>query len=123
MVDDLISLTAEIYGEKYARARVIFLAGSLIRGEGTSTSDLDLVVVFDRLEAAYRESYIYKNLFGYDLIFIAIDKVTHQIGIFDCSDKFLQSGEDKVKRAAEAYELFYKTEDFDPQQFLLTRTL
>ena len=69
------------------------------------------------------QAYIYKNLFGYDLIFIAIDKGTNQIGIFDCSDKFLQAGEDKVKRAAEAYELFYKTEDFDPQQFLLTKTL
>lgn len=69
------------------------------------------------------QAYIYKNLFGYDLIFIAIDKITNQIGIFDCSEKFLQAGEDKVKRAAEAYELFYKTEDFDPQQHLVTKTL
>jgi len=57
------------------------------------------------------------------MIFMAIDKGTHQIGIFDCSDKFLQNGEDKVMRAIEAYDLFYKTEDFDPQQHLVTRTL
>jgi len=69
------------------------------------------------------QAYIYQKLFGYNMIFMAIDKQTHQIGIFDCSDSFIASGEDKVKRAVEAYELFYKTEDFDPQQFLLTKTL
>jgi hypothetical protein len=69
------------------------------------------------------QAYIYKKLFGYDLIFIAIDKKSHQIGIFDCSDKFLQGGEDKVLKAIDAYNLFFKTEDFDPQQHLLTRTL
>ena len=69
------------------------------------------------------QAYIYKKLFGYDLIFIAIDKTTNQIGIFDCSERFLQSGEDKVIKAVEAYQLFYETEDFDPKQFLLTKTL
>ena len=69
------------------------------------------------------QAYIYKKLFGYDLVFIAIDKKTHQIGIFDCSDRFLQGGEDKVKLAIDAYKLFFKTEDFDPQQYLLTKTL
>jgi len=69
------------------------------------------------------QAYIYKKLFGYDLIFIAIDKTTNQIGIFDCSEKFLQAGKDKVLKAVEAYQLFYETEDFDPKQFLLTKTL
>jgi len=69
------------------------------------------------------QAYIYKKLFGYDLIFMAIDKSTHQIGIFDCSENFLKNGEEKVLRAIEAYELFYKTKDFDPQQHLLTKTL
>lgn len=35
----------------------MFLAGSLVRGEGTPYSDLDLVIVFDRLPKAYRESF------------------------------------------------------------------
>jgi hypothetical protein len=69
------------------------------------------------------QAYIYKKLFGYDMIFMAIDKTTHQIGIFDCSENFLANGEDKVKRAVEAYDLFYRTEDFDPKQFLITKTL
>ena len=69
------------------------------------------------------QAYIYKKLFDYDMIFMAIDKTTHQIGIFDCSDNFLANGEDKVRKAVEAYDLFFKTEDFDPQQFLITKTL
>jgi hypothetical protein len=69
------------------------------------------------------QAYIYKKLFGYDLVFMAIDKQTNQIGIFDCSENFLRNGEDKVMRAIDAYTLFYKTDGFDPQQHLLTKTL
>ena len=69
------------------------------------------------------QAYIYSKIFGYDLIFIAIDKTSHQIGIFDCSDSFLEKGQDKVKRAVEAYELFFTTEGFDPKQFFITKTL
>jgi hypothetical protein len=69
------------------------------------------------------QAYIYRKLFGYDLIFMAIDKNTNQIGIFDCSDSFIKTGESKVERAVEAYKLFYETEGFDPKQFLLTKTL
>jgi hypothetical protein len=69
------------------------------------------------------QAYIYSKLFGYEMLFIAIDKNTHQIGIFDCSPEFYERGQDKVKRAVEAYELFYKSEDFDPKQYFLTKTL
>ncbi len=61
MLDKLISITSEIYSTQYPGAEVIFLAGSVVRGESTSTSDLDLVVVFKHLSCAYRESYFYKN--------------------------------------------------------------
>ena len=56
-------------------------------------------------------------------MFIAIDKTSHQIGIFDCSQDFYRSGEDKVERAVEAYELFYNTKGFDPKQYFLQETL
>ena len=69
------------------------------------------------------QAYIYKKLFGYDFMFIAIDKTSHQIGIFDCSRDFYISGEDKVERAVQAYELFYNTEGFDPKQYFLQETL
>ena len=78
--------------------------------------------------SAYRYNYdsqafIYRKLFGYDMIFIVIDKSTHQLGIFDCSDTFYESGQDKVLRAEEAYELFYKTKDFNPKQYFISKTL
>ena len=57
------------------------------------------------------------------MIFIAIDKNTGQIGIFDCSDEFLSSGFDKVEKASEVYNLFYKTEGFDPQNYFINKTL
>ena len=78
--------------------------------------------------SAYRynydsQAYIYRKIFGYDMLFIAIDKNTHQIGIYDCSDKFYESGLNKVRKATEAYELFYKTEGFDPSQYFFNQTL
>ena len=69
------------------------------------------------------QAYIYSKLFGYEFIFIAIDKNTHQIGIFDCSPQFYERGADKVQRASEQYKLFYQSEDFDPQQFFINQTL
>ena len=78
--------------------------------------------------SAYRynydsQAYIYSKLFGYEFLFIAIDKTTRQIGLFDCSPEFYESGKDKVKRAAEAFDLFYLTESFDPKQYFISKTL
>ena len=69
------------------------------------------------------QAYIYSKLFGYEFLFIVIDKTTHQIGMFDCSPEFYERGEDKVRRASEAYDLFYKTKDFDPKQYFISKTL
>ena len=69
------------------------------------------------------QAYIYSKLFGYEMLFVVIDKTTHQIGLFDCSPEFYKSGEDKVRRASDAYDLFYKTENFDHKQHLITKTL
>ena len=69
------------------------------------------------------QAYIYSKLFGYEFVFIVIDKTTHNIGIFDCSPSFYERGADKVQRASEQYKLFYQSEDFDPQQFFINQTL
>jgi len=69
------------------------------------------------------QAYIYRHLFGYDMLFIAIDKNTHQIGLFDCSPNFYKSGKEKVQKASELYDLFYKDENFDHKQHLTTTTL
>ena len=69
------------------------------------------------------QAYVYRALFGLDMLFLVIDKNSHQIGMFNCSDEFYASGEEKVRRATEAYNLFYLTEDFDPQQYFVSKTL
>jgi len=69
------------------------------------------------------QAYIYNKLFGYEMLYIVVDKSNHQIGIFDCSPEFYESGEDKVARATDAYNLFYNSEDFDPQQYFINKTL
>ena len=69
------------------------------------------------------QAYIYSKLFGYEFLFIVIDKTTHQIGMFDCSPQFYERGAEKVRKASEAYDLFYKTKDFDPKQYFISKTL
>ena len=69
------------------------------------------------------QAYIYSELFGYEMVFIVIDKNTHQLGIFDCSPEFYAKGQDKVQRAVESYRLFYKNDNFDPKQYFINKTL
>ena len=52
---------SEIFLARHAGARVLFLAGSVMRGEGTPASDLDIVVVYEHLPAAYRESFTHRG--------------------------------------------------------------
>lgn len=51
----------DLYGNRYHGAEVLFVAGSIRRNEATATSDIDLVVVFPKLEHAYRESFMHQG--------------------------------------------------------------
>jgi hypothetical protein len=59
LLEEIIKIANEIRAAKYREAKVVFLAGSIVRGEGTPASDLDLVVVFEHLPHAYRESFYF----------------------------------------------------------------
>ena len=121
---------------EYERPEITELEGQMWKGKADIVNHdekliIDLKTTADITKFKYSASkynydsqaYIYSKLFGYDMLFIAIDKNTHQIGIFDCSPEFYARGKDKVERAVQAYELFYKSEDFDPKQYFLTKTL
>lgn len=54
-------VTKELYETRYKGAEAVFVAGSVVRGEATTYSDLDLVVIFPRVEVAYRESFAHKD--------------------------------------------------------------
>lgn len=45
----------------FSNAATMFLAGSFVRDENTETSDLDLVVIFNALPAAYRQSFHFER--------------------------------------------------------------
>jgi hypothetical protein len=69
------------------------------------------------------QAYIYKHIFDLDMVFVAIDKTTHMLGIYDCSDNFLMSGKDKVEKAIANYKLFVDDKDFDKDQYIINETL
>lgn len=69
------------------------------------------------------QAYIYSKMFGYELVFIVIDKKTHQMGLYDCSDRFLQSGQNKVAKAVQAYNEFFVNGDGDFSQYYISKTL
>jgi hypothetical protein len=56
-----LALAKEIQQQRYPDALVVFFAGSFVRGEATAYSDLDLVVVYESLPHAYRESFTYQS--------------------------------------------------------------
>jgi predicted nucleotidyltransferase len=53
----IVELARAIQADRYPDATVIFVAGSIVRGEATPYSDLDLVVLYSNIGCAYRESF------------------------------------------------------------------
>lgn len=54
---EALTIAEAVFHTRYGGAVFAYTAGSIMRGEGTYLSDIDLVVVFDHLEAARRESF------------------------------------------------------------------
>ena len=123
LVDYEVPMITELFGNKWKGK------ADIINHEEKLVIDLKTTGDINKFKnSAYRfnydsQAYIYSQLFGYEFLFIVIDKNSHQIGMFDCSSKFYESGKDKVKRAVEAYDLFFKTQDFDPKQYFISKTL
>ena len=69
------------------------------------------------------QAFIYNQLFGYGMLFMVIDKNTHQIKICECSSSFYEKGQRKVQEAVAQYELFFESKDFDPKQYFKSETL
>ncbi len=88
-----------------------------------TTSDIDKFRYSAKEYNYDSQAYIYSTYFNMDMVFIAVDKRTRKIGIYDCSPQFLESGKNKVEKAVEAYRLFFKTEDFDFKDYCITETL
>jgi len=118
-----VPMVTELFGNKWkGKADIINHYEKLVIDLKT-TADIDKFQWSASKFNYDSQAYIYSKLFGYEFLFIVIDKNTHQIGMFDCSPQFYERGEDKVRKASEAYDLFYKTKDFDPKQYFISKTL
>ncbi|TRB20272.1 nucleotidyltransferase domain-containing protein [Rhizobium rhizogenes] len=53
-----IQATNSVLASRFPRYSFAFASGSIIRGEGTKGSDIDVVMVFDRLDTAWPETFI-----------------------------------------------------------------
>lgn len=73
-----------LWAERFSDAKVVFLAGSVIRGEGTEHSDLDIVVVYDFVSAAWRESFFYQ---GWPIEILAHDPDTLRYFFYEMDAK------------------------------------
>ena len=69
------------------------------------------------------QAYIYREIFGYDLVFLVVCKKTHQIAIYDCSDDFYERGKHKVRLAMEAYDKLIADPLYDMKDHVNTGTL
>lgn len=50
-----------LHAELHPACNCLLLAGSFVRGEATASSDLDVVVLYDDLPCAYRESILWRD--------------------------------------------------------------
>jgi hypothetical protein len=49
----------QLFAQRFEGAEVCLLAGSVLRGEGTPYSDLDVVIVYRHVDCAWRESLVH----------------------------------------------------------------
>lgn len=66
------------------------------------------------------QAYLYREMFGVDnFTFVAIDKGSLDIGIFECSDEFYESGKRKLEQGLANYKYFFDAEEVDLNQYVL----
>jgi len=57
-----ISNAEALFSSRYKGSEFCVASGSIIQGYGTAHSDLDLVVIFQKIETAFRESFLFNGL-------------------------------------------------------------
>ena len=58
IANQALAVAAGILETRYPEAGFAFVAGSIMRGQGTTASDIDMVVVYPGLEPGWRESFL-----------------------------------------------------------------
>ena len=121
---------------EYEKPGIVELEGMMWKGKADIVNHSEQIVIDLKTtgninafsSSAYKfnydsQAYIYSRMFGYELVFLVIDKTTHQLGMFDCSDRFIQSGANKVAKAVQVYEEFFMNDGADIGQYYISKTL
>lgn len=112
----------ELYGTQWKGKADIVCKDCLI--DLKTTSD---ITKFNRSASSFNydsQCFIYQTLFSKPLKFIAIDKETLQIGVFEPSDEFVERGEKKVIKAIEVYKDYFSSEKTkDIRDYYIQQTL
>ena len=53
------------------------------------------------------QAFLYKEIFGKDMVFLVACKKTANVALFECSDEFYNSGKHKAEKAAINYERYF----------------
>ena len=105
-------------GAKYEVPQVTELCGLTWKGKADIVTDdyvIDIKTTADINKFKYyarsynydSQCYIYQQLFGRPLVFLAVDKETCQLGMFIPSTEFVEGGAKKVERASEVFKVYY----------------
>ena len=72
-----------------------------------TTSNIDKFRQSAKIYNYDSQAFIYSSMFGLPFEFFVIDKNTRQMGIYTCSEEFLDRGMQKVAQAVEVYNKFF----------------
>lgn len=131
----------KLINERYKDAKTIFWAGSVSKDQGTDASDLDLIIIYDKVEHAYREAFIYDDWpidsFIHDLETLSyffekieskdgrpalIQMILNGVKILGTND-FAQSIKDLAQKTLNAGPDIWTQEVINKERFLITDIL
>ena len=105
------------------RAKADIIKGNTIIDLKTTTGIKDFRYSADKYSYDL-QAWLYKEMFGVDnFVFIAIDKGSLDIAIFECSDEFYAKGKAKFEQGVSNYKHFFQTEGVDLDQYVLRGVL
>lgn len=126
-----------IYGNvEYEVPAVLELGGVLWKGKADIINrDLGLIVdlkttsdikKFRNSAYSYNydsQAYLYQKMFGMPMVFLVICKKTGKIKLFECSERFIESGKAKVEEALIKYNDYFVEKSVDPYTYVETLEL
>lgn len=59
---DYLDIAKKVVDQKYPECDGALMAGSIVRGEGTETSDIDLIIHDENIKKGYRESFVFDGV-------------------------------------------------------------